>query len=331
MELDATLHKGRPDSPAVIFIHGLSMNKNIWLNPLETKMFANNFPLKIFAATRPKPLIPPRPPLKKGGYLNSRLTVGDIPGKVDNLWDALKMKGFNLICWSQRRPVAPISVAAEELKKVVKLAKEVFPRRHIALIGHSRGGLIARKFMEGKVPGIKALITISSPHQGSSLALLGKYLKPISAVLKVALPKDTHGTVSEVIRRFNELIEGQATRELLPDSDFFKTLNDVPVDSVKYLSFGGTKTRLFIVYKWETRDGKSYPRPFMSVPDSLLQVFPPSVLPEEITSGKGDVLVSAKSSVLPWAANHYNVPANHVAILWHKKVISNTIEALEGI
>ncbi|MBI5057554.1 MAG: alpha/beta hydrolase [Nitrospirae bacterium] len=322
MELDATIHKGSPDSPVVIFIHGLSLNKHIWLDPLETKIFANNVPLKVFAATRPKP---------RSTSNTKKLTFGDIPGKVDNLWDALKMKGFNLICWSQSRPVAPISAASEELKKVVKLAKEVFPRRHIALIGHSRGGLIARKFMEEKMPGIKALITISSPHQGSSLALLGKYLKPISAVLKVALPKDTHGAVSEVIRRFNELIEGQATRELLPDSDFFKTLNDAPVDGVKYLSFGGTKTRLFIVYKWEKRDGKSYPKPFMSVPDSLLQVFPPSVLPEEITAGKGDVLVSAKSSVLPWAEDHYNVPANHVTILWNKKVIKNTVKILEEI
>jgi len=55
MEFDSTIHKGSADRPVVILIHGLSMDKDIWTDPLGTTMFAKNVPIKIFAARRPKP------------------------------------------------------------------------------------------------------------------------------------------------------------------------------------------------------------------------------------------------------------------------------------
>ena len=322
MELDITIHKGRTDRPVVILIHGLSMDKNIWIKPLETTMFAKNVPIKIFAARRPRPCLIQN---------KKKFTIGDIPEKVDSIWAALQIKGYNLVCWSQKRPVGPISVAVEELKQVMEITRKAFPGKPAALIGHSRGGLIARKLMERKIPEVKALITISTPHHGSSLALLGKYLKPLSSVIKAVMPANIQSSVSEVLKRFNELIEDHATKELLPGSDFLKNLKDAPDDGIRYLSFGGTKTRLLTVYKWEARDKDIYPRPFLAIPDSLIKAFPAALLPEEISPGKGDIMVSAKSSVLPWAERHCHVPANHVSILWHKETIANTVEILEAI
>jgi pimeloyl-ACP methyl ester carboxylesterase len=322
MELDITIHKGRADRPVVIFVHGLAVDKGIWLDPLDTRIFAKNVPIKIFAARRPGPCVK---------QSKKKITIGDIPEKVDSLWAALQIKGYNLVCWSQKRPVGPISAAVEELKQVMEMTGNVFPRKPVALIGHSRGGLIARKLMERKLPEVKALITVSTPHYGSSLALLGKFLKPLSSVLKVVLPENTHSSFADVLKRFNELIEGKATKELLPGSDFFKNLKDSPSDGIKYISCGGTKTHLFTVYSWKRKDHIMYPDPLLIIPDSLLKIFPHSVLPDEIISGKGDIMVSVESSRLPWGSYHYNVPANHVTILFHKKTISNTIEILEGI
>jgi pimeloyl-ACP methyl ester carboxylesterase len=322
MEFDATIHKGSADRPVVIFIHGLGTDKGIWLDLLNTKMFAQNVPLKIFAARRPRPRL-----IKN----KKKLTIGDMPEKIDSLWAALKIREYNLVCWSQKRPVGPISAAVEELKQVLEMTGRVFPKKPVAFIGHSRGGLIARKLMERKMPEVKAMITISTPHHGSSLALLGKYLRPLSSVIKAAMPDNTHGSVSKALKRFNELIEGPATKELLPGSDFFKDLKDTPDRGIRYLSFGGTKTRLMTVYKWETRDRNIYPRPFLAIPDSLFKAFPDALLPDEITPGKGDMMVSAKSSILPWAERHYNIPANHLSILWHKRTIGKTVEILEAI
>jgi len=320
MKLDITIHKGNPDKLVVIFIHGLGVDKNMIVNPLGAKIFGNNVPLKYFASRRPMPCS-----LKS----YRQMTIGILPRKFDNLWTVLKGHDFNLVCWSQRRPVGPISAGVEELAPIMTAVKEIFPGNHIALIGHSRGGLIARKFMEKKPSGIKALITISTPHQGSSLAIFRKYLKPFSSALKVGLPENAQGAVSAVLKRLYELIEGEATKELLPGSDFLKNLRDSPDAGISYLSFGGTKTHLLTVYKYKKRDNKLYPEPFLTIPDSLLKVFPRSVLPEELIPGQGDFLVSSKSSLLPWASEHSNVPANHISVLWNKTVINKTVELLK--
>jgi pimeloyl-ACP methyl ester carboxylesterase len=320
--LDISIHKGNAGKPVVIFIHGLGMDKNIWISPLETKIFARNIPLKIFAATRPKPRL---------AKDEKRFTFGDIPDKVNTLWAALQDRGFNLVCWSQTRPVGPIGVAVEELDEIVKRTKRLFPGKPIALIGHSRGGLIARKFMERKISGIKALITISTPHAGSALARFGEYLSPLSRSLKNMLPRDTHGTVSNIIKNIAELVQGNAPKELLPSSDFFKNLKDSPQKDIYYISFGGIKTELLTLYTWRKKDDRMYTSPLLTIPDSLIKIFPASIIPEELTPGKGDVLVSAKSSVLPWASRHCNLSANHISIMWHLETINNTTEVLEKI
>lgn len=320
LELDITIHKGSVVKPVAIFIHGLGVDKSFWTDPLDTKIFAKNIPLKFIAAAPPESC-----PVQS----RKKLSVGTVPDEIDNLWNAVVARGFNTLCWSQRRPVGPISSAVEELKEIMKRVKRIFPGNTIALIGHSRGGLIARKFMEKKAPEIKALITVASPHAGSSLSRVGKYLSPLAPVLKGMLPKNTHGTVSEIINNIVTLIEGRALRELLPDSAFFKGLQDSPSKGVHYVSFGGTETKLVTVYSWKKRDAKMYPTPLLTIPDSLIKMLPVSVVPDELTPGKGDWLVTAKSSMLPWASRHYNLPTNHFSISWHEKTKSITLGVLE--
>jgi len=117
MELDTTIHKGRTDRPVVILIHGLSMDKNIWINPLETTMFAKNVPIKSLPQDAP-------------GHVRSKtkkVLYWRCPEKVDSIWAALQIKGYNLVSWSQKRPVGPISVAVEELKQVMEITRTAFP------------------------------------------------------------------------------------------------------------------------------------------------------------------------------------------------------------
>ncbi len=322
MDLDISIFKGQKDKPAVILIHGLGMEKAIWVDPLNTKIFARSVPLKIFAATRSKPCLS-----KKTG----KISMGEVPEKMDSLWSALTGEGFNIICWSQRRPAGPIHHGVEELNEVLTISKRLFPESPVVLIGHSRGGLIARKFMQRKRPGIRALITISTPHAGSSIAGLEKYLRPFSFFLKSILPEDTHRTISRAIKNSADLLQGNALKELLPDSAFFKNLTDCPQKGVSYISFGGTEPRLLTIYIWKRTGKKMYQKPLLSIPDSLLKIIPSFLVMEEIMPGKGDGLVSAKSSLLPWASKHHNLRANHVSILWNRRAIKSIIEALKAI
>lgn len=321
MKLDITIQKGEPDKPVAIFIHGLAVDKEIWINPLQTKVFAKNIPLKYLSAKRPSPTT----------RQNGIITSGVIPRKVDGLWSRLGKEGYSVVCWSQRRPVGPIQAAVEELEEVMKQAERIFPGRPVAFIGHSRGGLVARKWMERSDPRIKALITIASPHAGSSLSNIGKYLSPLKGVIKNILPEETHGTVARTIKRIHDLIEGNALKELMPGSDFFRDLRDSPSKAVEYASFGGEKTELVNLYRWEKREGKMHPKKLLTIPDSLLKFIPASAIPDEITPGKGDIMVTAKSSVLPWAAVHVNVKANHFTILWNRRMIAKTLKVLERI
>ncbi len=322
MELDIAIHKGRKDKPAVILIHGLGMDKDIWVDPLGTKIFARNVPLKVFAAAKPK--------LYKTGK-TKKISIGEIPENIHNLWNALKAEEFNLVCWSQKRPVGPVHVAVKELAYITKKVKRLFPNKPIALVGHSRGGLIARKFLEKKIPGINALITIATPHAGSAVARLGKYLKPFSVLLKGRLPKSTHGTISRVIKNISDLLEGNALKELLPDSGFINNLKDAPQHGVHYISFGGNKPGLFTLYVWKRERKKMSPKPLLTIPDSLLKIIPAFIVTDEIVPGRGDGLVTAKSSLLPWASKHYTLPVNHISILWNRDVINTTIAVLQEL
>jgi len=320
MQLDISIHKGNPGKPVIVFIHGLAMDKNFWLNPLETKAFAKNVPLKYLAARKPR-------------FANStkKITIGSVPEKINCLWDAVIHEGFSAVCWSQTRPVGPISVAVEELKDVVSRVRNKFSSKPLAFVCHSRGGLVARKFMESRPEGIKALITIASPHGGSSLSKIGKYIEPLTKPLKAIVPKDTHSTVSRIIKNLRELVDGKALKELMPDSAFIKNLKDAPINGIHYLSFGGRKTALLNIYKWERVDGNVKARSILTIPDSLFNLIPASSRPLELIPGKGDFMVTAESSVLPWTTQHYNVQANHFTISWNKKVMEKTMEVLRQL
>lgn len=322
MKLDLSIHKGYPDKPVIIFIHGFAVDKDIWINPLDTKVFAKNIPLKYLSAKRPDATAIRQKKI---------ITTGMIPEQVDGLWSRLGKEGYTLVCWSQKRPVGPIHVAVEELAEVMKLIEERFPSQPVALIGHSRGGLVARKFMERKNPNIKALITIASPHAGSSLSKTGKYLVPLQGPIKSMLPEETHGTVYRTLKRIHDLIEGNALKELMPGSDFFRHLKDAPSKTIEYLSFGGEKTELVNIYRWEKKDGKMHPKRVMTIPDSLLKFLPEFAVPDELRPGKGDIMVTAESAVLPWASDHLNLKANHFTILWNSRMISKTMEVLKRI
>jgi pimeloyl-ACP methyl ester carboxylesterase len=284
MNLDITIHKGKKNTPVVILIHGLGMDKNFWLDPLNTKIFAKNIPFRVFAAVKPHPCKSVR---------GMKVTLGTFPDNIKGIWNVLEKEEFNLICWSQRRPVGPIHGAVEECAMVMRMVQGLFPVNPKVLIGHSRGGLIARKFMEEERGMVRGLITISTPHKGSSLAKIGKYLEPFSAVLKKAVPGDARTTVTRAVKHVSNLLEGNAWKELHPDSLFLRNLSDSRQKDVTYVSLGGSRPRLMTLYHWKKDGEKMCARPLFSVPDSLVKVLPPRLAIDEIMPGKGDGLVTA--------------------------------------
>lgn len=198
MKLDIVSRQGSNDKPAVVFIHGLGMDKNIWVNPSNSRILGGMFPLKI---------------------LLSKETSEDQPENIQTLFHDLKAKGYSVITWSQRRPAGPIDSAVKELHEITIEARKM-TKAGIILIGHSRGGLIGRKYLLKKDKSINVFITISTPHKGSTVARIAKYLSPLVSMINPLVPNGDKGTLSFSIKRILEFLKSRALKELLPYQTF---------------------------------------------------------------------------------------------------------------
>jgi pimeloyl-ACP methyl ester carboxylesterase len=144
MKLDIASHQGSSNKPVVVFIHGLGMDKNIWINPSDSRILAGTFPLKI---------------------LLNRMASQDKPGTIATLYDDCKQRDYSLITWSQQRPAGPIAFVVKELHEIMKAANEL-SQAGIILVD-TAGGLIARKYLSAtKDTSVRCLLTISTPHKG---------------------------------------------------------------------------------------------------------------------------------------------------------------------
>ncbi len=293
-------HTGDRKKPAVIFVHGLGMDKNIWADPANSRILGGMFPMSILLNNNTFPA-------PKNKTAPSRET----------LFHDLRSRGHPVVTWSQKRPAGPMDPAVSELDEIVGIARGL-TETGVILIGHSRGGLIARKYLMANTRDVRGLITISTPHKGSSVAKIGEYLSPLGSLVAPFIPKGKKGLFAGAIKRIADFLRSGAFLELLPESDFFRTLNDGPLGELTYASFGGTSPTLFSIYN-------------LSFPDILEKIIPKQFYPEEMKKGKGDGLVSAESSRLPWATEHKNFHRNHAEILFDWKAREAAIEIITNI
>jgi pimeloyl-ACP methyl ester carboxylesterase len=297
MKLDIVSYQGGGSKPVIVFIHGLGMDKNIWINPSDSRILAGTFPLKI---------------------LLNRRAAQDQSGVIATLYDDCKQRDYSLITWSQQRPAGPIASVVKELHEIMKAANEL-SHAGIILVGHSRGGLIARKYLSAtNDTSVKCLLTISTPHKGSSIAGISRYVAPVVSMIDPFIPTGNRGSRSFAAKRTLEFLKSRALKELLPESPFFQSLEDGPLAWVYYASVGGTNPTLFKISDY-------------SFPDMLEKVIPTQFYPEELKQGRGDGLVSAESSKLPWSNEHHVFPFNHAEILFDEGVRNRMIRVIERI
>ena len=313
------------------------MDKNIWVNPSKSRILGGKLPLKVFLGK--KPLI------KDFGHCKnipkkkvSELSTGEQPEAIETLFNDLNLKGYAVITWSQKRPSGPIDSAVSELEEVIKVALDQ-TKAGVILIGHSRGGLIGRKYLLMKDRSIRSLITISSPHKGSSIARTACYLKPLAALISPFFKDPDKGTLSSSVKHVLDFLKSKALKEMLPESPFLRSLKDGPLDWVYYVSIGGTDPTLFSIYRWQWesfKEDKQFrwflkPDELFSVPEIFQKIIPDKLYPEEIKKGKGDGLVSADSARIPWCNEHFDFDLNHAKILFDKDVRDLLVKKIERI
>jgi len=338
MDIDIAAYTGDNRKPVVILIHGLGMDKTIWENPIQARFFGGSLPVSILL-TKPPSQKDCTCSEKKTSSLSPGFTTGVRPRSLRTIFHDLRAKDYPVIAWSQKRPVGDLAEAVKELSEVIPLAKRL-SENGIILVGHSRGGLIARKYLMYNRSDIKGLITISTPHKGSSIARLSQYVSPlVSAVSPFFKKKSGTSKLKTSAKRIIDFLSSTGVMELLPESDLIKSFHDQKQDDVFCMTIGGTSPALFCLYRWRWKTVKDitrrrrilFPEKIFAVPAILEKIIPFTLIPDEVREGLGDGLVTAESSMISWCGNHHNFPCNHAEILFDRKVRQSVLAAISGI
>ena len=279
MNLEIKFHKGEVSRPLAVFIHGMGMNVKAWSDPSGAKILGGKYPLRV-------------------------LLYGD--NDLVTSFEDLKALGFSLLSWTQSRPTGPMHFAVQELQDMIK-AHSAYTDSGIIFICHSRGGLIARKYLEDKNVFVRGLITLATPHHGTSMARWPVYVSPLTSRLYQLLKGVSKNELCSAFQRILGFLCSRGLRELLPDSKFYSELRDTKQDWTGYISIGGTNPDLL--------------RPVLPLmPKLLSRMVQVRVIPWEMREGYGDGLVTSASSRLLYADEHRNFPVNHASILFDRTV-----------
>jgi len=283
-----SINPGSGRLPWAVFIHGLGIGSEIWLAPYKTRILGGLYPLTTVLRE------------KEG---------------LKSLYDDLGERGFTTVTWDQERPVGEIEHPLRELRDILSHIRAKKPAG-IILIGHSRGGIVARKYLEAeKNEDIRAYISIAAPHYGSTLAKWQKFIKPFASCIKPLIRENRGSTFGTAVRRIIGFIESPAVKELLPDSPLLAHPMKPAGDFVS-LSIGGTTPLSFNIFG-------------VNFPYGLREFFQGrGLLPEEMREGFGDGLVSARSAVYPFASRHADFPANHVELIFDKEARRSILEEI---
>jgi pimeloyl-ACP methyl ester carboxylesterase len=102
---------------------------------------------------------------KRGGLVTSA------PATVSPLFIGPGKDADNKVYTVDLPAEAPITVQTDQFLGMLATIQAMHPGENLVIVGHSAGGIVARNALViGNVPNVKALITIASPHVGTTLA-----------------------------------------------------------------------------------------------------------------------------------------------------------------
>jgi pimeloyl-ACP methyl ester carboxylesterase len=238
---------------------------------------------------------------------------------------------FSTVAYDQTNASGRIDTAeVDELVAVVQAISGQFGESDLVIIAHSRGGLLARKFLKdhaAEAPRFRKLITLHSPHQGDQLATIATTLDAALMTIRSALPSGGQQVFDDATGWLVQIVGVQAFQDFAEGSQFLTDLaqGETALPGVEYFTFGGTSVRFTRVLSWIYTFGSALPQwhwpPFhhtitlVEVPivSPVANSVPP--ISDEITEGKGDLLTAQDKTTLPFAVHRAN-PINHAEALW---------------
>jgi pimeloyl-ACP methyl ester carboxylesterase len=359
------LPPGPGNRPVVVLLHGLGGDSDDWIDPFQDRNWPYDHqrdPEIQDMGVHDAPPVLKLPGIQTRHFLSPRLqgNARGADGSDDrSWWHALVQAGFPVMTYSQvaalmvpfdRGPVAQFKGFMETLQRDV-LGEPAYRSRPVVILGHSRGGLIGRAYLgdaevkgdrAGRFPDVKGLITLSSPHQGSNMALMDDKIIGFLEKIQDVVPTMPNDVGNEVINTLKTKIDdyvGVYGDEIEPGSPLYRGLEaQEPIRSeVRCISVGGTSPRLLRIYLWTFTGDSMLPR---KSPDGKLRFHwrakpieakgaspIPDGLPlkllgmdvDEIVPGRGDGLTADKRCQFPApfrAEEHFSVKLSHAEELW---------------
>jgi hypothetical protein len=119
------------------------------------------------------PMAPPTPPPIFEFWIETEQNKA-----FDGLGLGLMKAGYDCVRFAQSAPDDDIMIAVDELKHVVDKTKHLYQTNKVVLVCHSRGGLVARKYIVNRwnaerIIDVAKLITYGTPHLGAQLGEIG--------------------------------------------------------------------------------------------------------------------------------------------------------------
>jgi hypothetical protein len=216
--------------------------------------------------------------------------------------------------------------------------QEHYRRADFVLLSHSRGGLLTRRFLRDftqLAERVRIVITLHSPHTGSSLASIAVFLRDRIEALRSVV-----GDVALVaLGWLLDLADSDAYREMAVGSQFLTDLanGEQALPHIRYFTFGGISVRLTRIRSWVYTLSSAVPqwnwppyehkRSEIEVPGaSPVADTLPNVI-DELSNGLGDLLTADARGRLPFATHQTNA-INHAEALWDPTLQAQVLRIL---
>jgi pimeloyl-ACP methyl ester carboxylesterase len=336
LDFPVRVWKGAQGKPIIVLVHGFGATEKSWTNPYEESLVKGRISFDyVLADYEQRPSPPYFSPWRFRNYCFST-PLGKLASRPPSLWETFKRRGYSLVTWTQREPYGPIDLAVEELNGMVVESEAIFGTgARLVFIGHSRGGLVARKWIQDhpdKRERVHGLILLASPHGGSRLADAGEFFARGMKALGRFIPREPFLECGGISRLF----QGVALEELRPHSPFILGLKQKETEEqrsrIPYLNLVATSTVFTKLYRISARDTGEV-REVVSLIDSFPKVVPAMMLPHELVQGKGDGLVSKERASIAWmpSESQKEFHINHLRMLIDRDVRREIIRFIEAL
>lgn len=343
-------HVGEPDKPAVLLFHGLHRDQRTWTQPgSDEGILRYRF--------RQSPEAEDLGVFRYPGVGIYKIGPPRQQEEIDHLnwFDYLASQGCTVATFSQAQPTVEeaMRTARDVWLHFVEETTRLFPESPppIALLGHSRGGLVIRRLIQElrgepalQMDRVRWVFTLHSPHRGSEVARAPEIIEeeirravggwdpvPDQIPIDVSLPQIHQDLIDVLIASLRQMVKVE-DRELAPDSAMIAAIaqGETPLANAQYYTFGGTNPNYLRICTWRFTAASALPQASMRrgiyykwevVPHEIGSLSPMFAevrdLMDEIAPGKGDGLVSDVRSRLPWSI-HETQDLNHAEVLWDR-------------